>query len=637
MTMLDRMRRHKGWLKWSLALVCLAFVVFYIPDFLQGDRVGAAPGETVAEVEGTPITVRDFRRQLNQRMQMFRSQGGGKINEQMLKQLGIDRQVLQSMIDEQAVVAEARRLGLSVSDAEVRAYILNLPVFQENGQFVGEERYRLFLRRNGYTAEDFEDAVRRDLLSDKLQTAVTGWVTVSDAEVEEEYRRRNEKAKLAVVGFLADQFRTGVTASDADVAAHFEKNKDSYKLGERRKVRYVLVDAQTLRQKIQPSPNEVDEHYRANIDQFSNPEQVRASHILLKTEGKDEAEVRKAAEGLLAKVKAGADFASLAKQLSEDDVSKARGGDLDFFGRGSMVKPFEDAAFALAPGETSDLVKTDYGFHIIRVAEKRPAGTRPLDEVRQQITEQLKWERAQEQASSLAARLAAEIKKPVDLDRVAKAQGLTVKESNWCQRTDPIGEVGPSPQVAATAFALKEDQVSEPLTLPQGHIILAYAGRQDARLPKLDEVKDRVQRDVVEEKARAAARAKGAEVVASLKSASDFAAAAKAAGREAKTTELVARGTALPDIGPSPAVDKVAFSLPLGSVSDPIATDTGAAIIKVLERTEVTPGELATARDSLRRELVTTKRGRFFNAYLAKAKDRLDIKTYPEAVARVSG
>ena len=228
------------------------------------------PGEAVAKVEGQAITVRDYTMQLNRRMQMFRGQGGN-ISDSMLKQLGIDRQVLQELIDEQAMLAEANRLNLSVRDAEVRAQILNFPAFQENGQFIGEDRYRALLKmqRPPLTPADFEEAIRKDLLREKLQAAVTGWVagSITEADVEEEYRRRNEKVKLEVVSFQADAFKAGLTASDAEIASHFDANKERYRIGEKRKVRYVLIDTQALRQTINPAPAEIEQAYQANIQQ----------------------------------------------------------------------------------------------------------------------------------------------------------------------------------------------------------------------------------------------------------------------------------------------------------------------------------------------------------------------------------
>jgi peptidyl-prolyl cis-trans isomerase D len=636
MTMLDRMRRHKGWLKWSLALVALAMVLFLSPDFLTGTQGVVSRTDAVADVDGARITVGEYQRVLNNRLQQFRA-SGGNLSEEMLRQLGIDRQVLQSLIDERAIEAEAKRRGIRVSDAEVRAYILRMPAFQDNGQFVGYDRYRAVLRaqRPPLSEEEFEETMRRALLAEKLQEAVTGWLQVSDAEADEEYRRRNEKVKLEAVAFQADQFREGLTATDAEITAHFEKNKDKYRIGERRKVRYLLVDAQSLRNQITPTPLELERFYNANTEQFSNPEQVHASHILLKTAGKDEAAVRKQAESVLAQVKAGGDFAALATKYSEDDVSKARGGDLDFFGRGSMVKPFEDAAFALEPGQISDLVKTNYGFHIIKAVEKRPAGQRPFADVRDQIAEQLKWQQAQERATTLSTELDTKIDDPSDLEAVAKAQGLTVKESSFFQRTDPVGELGPSTQIATEAFSMKVGDVSPAVRVPQGYVIFAVSAREDARAPKVDEVKERVRADVITEKAKEAARAKAVQLAAAVSGGTDFAAAAKAAGREVRTSELIARGGVVPEVGVSPAVDKVAFGLATGASSGPIVTDTGAAVVKVVEKTAVTDAELATARDSLRRELVEAKRGRFFSSYMTKAKEKLDIRRYDDALARV--
>ncbi len=635
MTMLDRMRRHRGWLKWTLGLVCLAMVIFFVPNWNGPGQ--AASNEVVADVEGTSITVGEFRRTLNSRIQMFQAQGGS-LTPEMLKQLGIDRQVLESLIEQRAVEAEARRRGLRVTDTEVREFILRMPGFQENGRFVGYDRYRAVLRsqRPPLSEDDFEALVRRQLLAQKLEEAVTGWILVSDEEADAEYRQRNEKVKLDVVAFQADQFREGLAATDAEIAAHFEKDKERYRIGERRKIRYVLVDAQSVRASINPTPQDVESHYNTNLQQFSNPEQVRASHILLKTEGKDAEAVRKDAEKLLAEVRKGGDFAALATKHSEDEGSKTRGGDLDFFGRGAMVKPFEDAAFAMQVGQVSDLVQTDYGFHIIKVTDKREAGQRPLAEVRDQIVEQLKWQQAQERVAAIGAQLDREVQAPADLEPKAKAQGLTVKESPLFERDDPIGELGVAPQVATAAFELEPGKVSDAIRTPQGMVVFTVTGKEDARVPKLDEIKERVRADVITAKAREAARAKAAEVAAAVKGGASLAAAAKGAGREVRTSELIARGGVVPDVGVSPAIDRAAFGVEAGTVSEPITTDTGAAVIKVVETTPVTDAELATARDSLKRELISTKRNRFFSSYMAKAKERLDIRRYEETLARAS-
>src|SRR6266852_1870481 len=453
MTMLDRMRRHKNWLKWSLGLVCLAFIIFYIPDFLRGSGADAASGDTIARVEGRDITAAEFRRTYQAQLQAYRSAYGGNMSDQLLKQLGVEQQILQSMVDERAALAEADRLGITVSDEEVRQHIFSMPAFQENGGFIGEARYQQLLRmqRPPMTPSEFEDNVRRSIAVGKLRSSLTDWLSVPDQELEQEYRRRNDKVKLAVVSFNADSFRTQVTATDAEVASHFEAHKADFKIPEKRKIRYLLIDIDAMRAKVVVPQADIERAYNNNSQQYETPEQVRASHILLKTEGKDDAAVKAKAEELLKQARAGADFAELARKSSEDEASAKNGGDLDYFGRGRMVPEFDAAVFAMQPGTISDLVKTQYGYHVIKLVDKKNATTRPLAEVRQQLAD----ERAQAQAADLAKSLEKPISKPADLDKVAKAQGLSVQESGFFARDEPILGLGPSPEAANRACARK--------------------------------------------------------------------------------------------------------------------------------------------------------------------------------------
>jgi len=636
--MLDRMRRHRDWLKWSLGLVCVAFVLFYIPDFLRGTGADAASSDTVAKIEGHKITGAEFRRSYQAQLQAYRSAYGGQMNEQLLKQLGVENQILQQMVDERAALAEADRLGITVSDEEVRQRILATPAFQENGAFIGETRYQQLLRmqRPPMTASQFEDNVRRSLAVDKLRSSVTDWLSVADKELEAEYRHRNDKVKLAVVSFTADSLRPQVTVTDAEIASHFDAHKDEFKIPEKRKIRYFLIDIDAMRSKIVVPPADIEQAYNSNSQQYQTPEQVRASHILLKTEGKDDATVKAKAEELLKKAKAGADFAELAKANSEDEASAKNGGDLDYFGRGRMVPEFDQVAFALQPGQISDVVKTQYGYHVIKVLDRKAATTRPLAEVRQQLSDQLSYERAQTQANDLAAALEKQIKKPADLDKVAKERGLTVQESGFFAREEPILGLGPAPEAAGKAFDMKPNEVAGPLRASRGFVFETMIAKQDPYVPKVDEVKDRVRDELVKVKAREVSRQKAAEIAAKLKAAPDFEKAAKAAGVEAKTTEMIASGAPIPDLGVAPAVDEAAFKLPVGAVSDPIPTDNGTAVIKVLEKKEVTPEEWASSRDRFREELLNERRGRFFSAFMSKAKQKMKIDVNREALTRAA-
>jgi peptidyl-prolyl cis-trans isomerase D len=637
MTMLDRMRRHRHWLKWSLGLVVVTFILLYIPDFIGTRNAGAANNDVLASVQGRRITAGEFRRSYQRQIEAYRNAYGGTFNDRLIRQLGIDQRILQQMIDEEAALAEADRLGLDASDAELRARIMSLPGFQENGRFIGDERYRQLLRsqRPPLRTDEFEESLRRSLIVSKLRAALTDWIAVSDAEVEQEYRRRNEKVKLELVTFTADKFREGIAATDAEIVSRFEADKERYRIPEKRKVKYLLIDAQALRSRVTVTPQDVQDAYQDNIDQYTTPEQIHATHILLKTgEGKKDEDVRKRADALLAKVKAGADFAALARQFSEDASNKEKGGDLGFFGRGQMVPQFEEAAFALEPGQTSEVMKTTYGFHIIRMIEKKPGAVKSLNEVRPQIEDQLRWERAQQQAERIAEEIERDLGSPADLDRVGRARGLTVSESGFFARTEPIAGLGFAPEASAQAFELDDGKVAGPIRAPQGLAYVAVTGKQASYLPKIDEVKDRVREDVIRQKAVEAARQKAASLAASLKS-GGFATIAKAAGLEVKTTELVARGSTLPEVGQSDAVDAAVFALPTGAVSDPVASDSAIVIARVVERKDVTPSELAASRAATRDEVLNQRRGRFFSAYMTKAKQKMRIEINRETLRQV--
>src|SRR5882672_5511322 len=641
MTMLDRMRRHRNWLKWSLGLVVLTFIAFYIPSFLDTTRVGtASASDVVATVNGRDIRGLDYQRRYQNQMMAYQQQYGGSINEQLLRQLGVDQQILQQMVDEQAALAEAERQGLRVSDEELAQQIFSIPALQENGRFIGEARYeQLLMSQNPpMNKGDFEENLRRSMMIDKLRSAVTGWLAVTDADVEREYKNRNEKVKLQVVAITADKFRDKVTVTDADINSYYTAHQAEYRKGEQRKIRYLLIDRDQLRSRATVTPQDIESYYSSNVQQFQTPEQVRASHVLLKTEGKDEATVRKQAEDVPKQAKApGADFAALARKYSEDEGSKVNGGDLDYFPKGRMVPEFEAAAFAMQPGQISDLVKSQFGFHIIKVIDKKPAATRTLDEVRTQIQQTLQAQRVEQQMTDRTRDLDARITKPADLDTVGKEAGVTVAESGFFAREDPIPTLGPAPEVAAQAFQLKDGEVSKALQSPRGPVYITTTGKRDPYVPKVDEVKDRVREDVIKVKAADLSKQRAGEIASALRAAKDFAAAAKAQGLEAKDTQLIARGSPLPDIGVSPEVDKVAFGLPSAGVSEPIATANGSVIVRVAERQDVTPDAVRQAKESFRTQLLNEQRELFFASYMSKAKQGMKIQVNSDVARRITG
>ena len=639
MTMLDQMRRHKGWLKWSLGLVVVAFIWLYIPAFVDAPSAGVGPTGIVAEIEGRQITAADFRRVYLQQLDQLRASSGGDITIDLLRQLGIDRQILLQMINEQATLAEASRLGLSVTDAEVRERLLTLPGLQDvNGQFIGEAGYRQRLRLQNppITPDEFEEGLRQSLLIERLQTVLTDWITISDAELEEEYRRRNEKVKLGVVTFWADDYRDEVEASDEDIATLYVQNAGDYEVPEKRRIRFLVVDVDSIAEALTIPPDEIENSYNANIDRYSTPGRVRASHILLGLGDKDEETVRQQGEAILAQARAGADFADLARQYSEDEATAELGGDLDFFGRGQMVPEFEATAFEMEPGTVSDLVQTVIGFHIIKVVEKVEEVIQPLDEVTELITNQLKYDQSRARGTALAQAIAAEVTRPPDLDRAAAGRGLTVQESGFAAVNEPILGLGLVPALMSVAFQLAEGEVEGPIGIPQGYAFITVTGTQEPYIPPLEDVRDEVQDDVIQRKAQLAAQEKAAETAASLRDADDFAGAAEAAELVVETTELITRGSPVAGLGVSPELEAEAFSLASGETSDPVQVGSRMAIVHVMERQEVTDVELAAARETFRDELLSQRRNRFFGAYMSRAMERMTIEEFPETLLQVT-
>ena len=643
MTMLDRMRRHKGWLKWSLGLVVLTFVAFYATDFVRDANTvvagAASPSDVVASVEGQTLTAGDFQRRYLAQVQAYQTAYGDQIDEQMLRRLGIDSQILQQMVDEQATLFEAQRQGIQVSDDELAQQIFTIPGLQENGKFIGEQRYQQLLssQRPPMTKAAFETNLRNTMMIDRLRSALTDWMALSDPEVEREYRRRNEKVKLQVVALTADAFLSKVTVSDEDVAGYFDQHKADYLLGEQRKVKFLLIDRDAARTKVTVPDAEVQRYYSQNLQQYSTPEQVRASHILFTTTGKTEADVSTQAQAVLARAKAGEDFAALARQYSDDPGSKVKGGDLDYFGRGRMVPEFEKAAFESAPGLVPDLVKSQFGFHIIKVVDKKATSASPLDAVRPQIQDTLAWQRVDQDIAAQAETFADRIKSPADLDTVARENGIAIIESGFFQRGDPIAGLGAAPEVSAAAFTLEDGKASALLNTPRGPAFMAVTGKKAPSMPVLDEVKARVRTDLTRVRAVELSRQRASEIAATLKGAANFSAAAKAQGLEAKDTQLIPRESPLPDVGVSPEVDKVAFTVPVGSVSGPITTSQGTVIVKVTEREDVTPDKFRTARELFRSELLTERRNRFFGAYMTRAKQKMAITINEDVVKKVVG
>jgi len=639
MTMLDSMRRHIGWLKWSLGLVILAFAFLYIPDLSNSTpQLTGALTDVVATVGEREITVGEFRTVYLRQLRNYQAQSGGEITAEILRSMGLDRQILQQMIDEYAALQEAERLGVTVTDKEIRDRIVSFPAFQQNGQFVGEQAYNQSLRLQSppMTPAQFEEDIRRSLMLERLQAAVTDWITVTDEDLRREHVRRSETISVSAISFRADDFREGIEATDADVAALFAQNAVDYTVPEKRQLRFVLINVAALKESFTPSDDDVQGYYGYNTDRYTEPVTLRASHILLRTEGKDLPEVQTQAEAIVAEARGGADFAELARQYSEDDGTKELGGDLGPISPGQMVPEFEGAAYALDQGEISDPVSSMFGVHIIKATEKTGGTTQPLNEVRESILDLLKQESADARASALAEAMAAEITTAADMDDAARRRGLEPQVTGFVSPGEPILGLGFSSEVTARAFQLGQGQVAGPIQTPTGPAFVTVVGIQDPSIPPLEEVEARVRDDVIRKKAFAAAQARAAEVATLLQTADDFTQAAETEELEVSTSDAIARGAAVPGVGLNAAVEAVAFSLSAGQTSDPVLTGNSAVILHVHERQEATASDLQATRETLRNAMIAERQGQFFAAYMENAKARIQIDVRLDVFAQAA-
>jgi peptidyl-prolyl cis-trans isomerase D len=530
-----------------------------------------------------------------------------------------------------------------VSDEAVARAIGTAPDFQDDGKFIGKEELRRRLDLSGTSEEEFVQSLRRQLLRQSLEGLVGSAATVSAAEVEREFRRRSEQVKLEYVLADAERFRAEVSPTADEIRARFEAKKDAYRIPEKRVVSYVLLDRATLQPQVAVTDRDIELYYQDRREEFRQEEEACASHILVKVrageagEGRPDEDARRIAQGLLDRLRAGADFATLAREHSEDQGSAGSGGDLGCFPPGRMVPEFDDAVFALEAGQVSDLVKTSFGYHVIRLASRREATVLPLaqvkDRIRAEVTEKKVRELGEQRSQALADALA----RGKSLEEAAKAEGLAVQKSAPFSR----GETPPvlaSPTLVARVFGLEKGQVEkEGFALPQGAAFVALAEIQPARVPELADVEDEVRRDLVDEAAFARAREFAARVGAQAEKVGLERAAAAAGLVRKETPALTGRGQPLGDLGTGAALEEAAFSLAAETTSAPVRTPSGWAVLRVLEKKPFDAAELERQREQVAASLRQQKQSELFRAYVVAARDRYEVARNAQAYRRALG
>jgi peptidyl-prolyl cis-trans isomerase D len=590
--------------------------------------VGAVGGErvdVVARVHGDTISRRDVDRAAAALQRRYDEMLRGQLSPELARSLDLRGRALDQLIDQALIRNEARRLEITITEAELIETITRMPELQDNGRF-DRARLEAFLRGQRDRGE-FEEDLRRSLLFQRLQSLVTDGVQVSAGEVDEQYRLDHERADLAFVRTAAADLGKTLTISDEDLQRYLGEHGDRYRVPTRVRARYVAYRPADFLPRVEVKDGEVAEYYELHKEErFTEPEQVRARHILVKVapEAPDDAKAaaRTKAEGLLASVKAGGDFAALAKKSSDDPGSAANGGDLGLFARGRMTPEFETVAFALEPGGVSEVVETPFGFHVIKVEEHRAGGAKPLEAVRGEIGESLKTERALELA-----------RKQAEDDRRKIARGTPFAEAvagRKIEETPPFAAgvdvpgVGRVKAFSDSAFALAEREVSDLIDTDDAIYLLMPFDRVEAHTPPLEDVRDRVVADARRERGEAAARERGEKLLARARDIGLEKAAAEAGAEVHQTGAFDRRAATVPKIGPAPDLRTDAFTLtPDAPLAPKVYNAGGDAVVAALrERLPADMSGFAAGKDALQDSLLQKKRQAVLTAYMDYLKER---------------
>jgi peptidyl-prolyl cis-trans isomerase D len=635
--MLQAIRENLKYLSWVLWLVIAAFIGALFFDFgaITGGPGGA--GDAAARVAGQPITFEELRDQHRQLDQQYRQMFGEQWSNELAQQLGLERQAIEMLVNRKVLLHEAERIGLRVSDQELRQTIRDIPVFREDGRFVGRERYAQILRDNRLDPASFEAGVRDDLMLQKMQQVMTQNLYVSDAAVERALREEAERAAIAYVHLPAAQLGE-VQASTAELEQYLAEHQEEFRVPAQRRVSYLLVDQNRVAQEVAPSEAELQAHYQQNQDDFSTEEQVQARHILLRTGGeRSDDEARRQLEAAKQRIAGGEDFAALVRELSEEPGAGERGGDLGFFGRGAMVPEFEQAAFAAEVGEIVGPIETPFGLHLLQVTARRPGGARPFAEVRPELVQRLAGEQAAARARQIAGELAAELRQgTASVDRMqalaAERPAVDLQQPAPFAASGFVAGLGRAPALTEAAFALEPGAVADPLQVPRGWAVMLVQEALPPRVPDLAEAEDRVRRIVEQRKRQQAAIARLEQAKATLGAERTLEDVAAELGLQVEQSEEFAAGGTIGGLGAAPEVSREAMRLSQGEIGGPVATPQGAVLFRVTSRQSYDPATAATRGDEVRQRLIGERLNQLQQALIQHRREELGV-TYSRQVA----
>ena len=618
-----------------LVVICAAMVIVLVPGGILGDAFGFQGNlgqNVVAKVGSQEISVTEVQQQARSMGRQQFPRGLPQALMPFLYQRAAD-----NLMTQHAMVAQAERLGLTVSDAELQDELQHgslSPELFPNGTFIGEQAYDDFVSQFNMSVPQFEQAMKDDLLRRKLMDMVTGAVTVSNAELEQQFAKDDTKVKFEYAVLTADQLKKEIHPSDAELKSFYEKNKQTYvnSIPEQRKVSYILIDTSKLTGQVQVTPGDLQRYYNEHMDEYRVPEQVEVRHILIKTpppgaDGKVDPKAveaaRQKAEDILKQLHAGADFARLAEKDSQDTASAKNGGSLGWIQRGQTVPEFEKAAFSLPKGSTSGIVQTSYGFHIIRVDDKQDAHVKPLSEVQAQIQPLIAQDKASQMAQNLSERVQSAARS-MSMEKAAAQNKLQVTSTGFISRNDSLPGMGQSPEFMDAIFSAAQNSPPDMTNLKQGYVVYQVTAVKPPQTPTFEQIRSRVESEFVNQQAAAMLSQKTQELSDRARALHDLKKAAKEQGATLKTSDLVTRKEQVPDVGAMSGPASVAFTMKPGEISGPIDGGSTGAVLSLVDREAPSPADFQKQKDQVREQVLQQKRDQMLQLFIANLREQME-------------
>lgn len=567
--MLDIVRSKKKsfLIKIAFAIIILSFVIGYTMLTAPTDQRSGRGSDVAVRVNGDNISYSSYQIVHSNLYNLYQNIYQNAFDANLQQQLNLPRQALLQLIEEQLLIQHAGRLNLRVSNQELVNSIAAYDAFHVNGQF-NRDRYIEVLSYQRMSAEQFEEAQRRELLTRKVREHLQQNITTTEEEVINYFHQQNDKISLDYVWLTAALVESKVEITDAALEEFFSANKEMFRIPERVSLRYLLFDPARYETDLTTfSESDLERYYRRNLELFEVEEQIKASHILLRVSEDSDPETirmrRQLAQDIRQQLREGADFAQMVKLHSDDPATAADDGNLGYFGRGMMVDEFEAAAFALRPGQISDVIQTVFGFHIIKVNDYIAQGFKPLVEVVDTVKAGLTIERSRQLAYERAMDAFNINRRSGDLEAAAAANNLGIKETGLFAVNDAINGLGRVPEVANAAFTLEPGELARPIITTNGVLLISLKDRRASRLPELSEVKGAVESAYRREQAQTLAYNLAQKLLDQALESQDLAAAAAKLELTLENTGDFSRsfGYFIPQIGSSQELAQTAFDL----------------------------------------------------------------------------